>query len=32
MEKGDILILDNILTAHGRMPFSGQRKIMLAMT
>jgi hypothetical protein len=30
--KGDILILDNLLTAHGRMPFSGTRKIVLAMT
>jgi alpha-ketoglutarate-dependent taurine dioxygenase len=31
-QKGDILILDNMLTAHGRMPFSGARKIALAMT
>jgi alpha-ketoglutarate-dependent taurine dioxygenase len=30
--KGDVLILDNLLTAHGRMPFSGARKIVLAMT
>ena len=29
---GDVLILDNILTAHGRMPFEGARKIILAMT
>lgn len=29
---GDILILDNLLTAHGRMPFTGARKILLAMT
>ena len=29
---GDILILDNLLTAHGRNPFSGARKIVLAMT
>ena len=29
---GDILIVDNILSAHGRMPFSGARKIVLAMT
>jgi alpha-ketoglutarate-dependent taurine dioxygenase len=29
---GDILILDNMLTSHGRMPFSGPRKILLAMT
>lgn len=29
---GDVLILDNILTAHGRMPFAGARKIAVAMT
>lgn len=29
---GDILILDNLLTAHGRMPFEGARRILLAMT
>lgn len=29
---GDVLILDNLLAAHGRMPFSGARKIILAMT
>ena len=29
---GDVLILDNLLAAHGRMPFSGARKIALAMT
>ena len=28
----DVLILDNMLTAHGRMPFAGARKIALAMT
>jgi alpha-ketoglutarate-dependent taurine dioxygenase len=31
-QRGDILILDNMLTAHGRMPFKGARRIMLAMT
>jgi alpha-ketoglutarate-dependent taurine dioxygenase len=31
-QVGDILILDNILSAHGRMPFVGARKIILAMT
>ncbi|HLM59802.1 MAG TPA: TauD/TfdA family dioxygenase [Pyrinomonadaceae bacterium] len=31
-QTGDILILDNMLTAHGRMPFSGARRIALAMT
>lgn len=29
---GDILILDNLLTAHGRMPYMGSRRILLAMT
>lgn len=31
-QTGDILVLDNLLTAHGRMPFSGKRRIVLAMT
>jgi len=31
-QASDILVLDNILTAHGRLPFSGARKIVLAMT
>jgi alpha-ketoglutarate-dependent taurine dioxygenase len=31
-QVGDILILDNLLTAHGRMPFKGTRRILLAMT
>jgi hypothetical protein len=31
-QPGDILVLDNILTAHGRMPYTGARKILLAMT
>ncbi len=31
-QVGDILILDNILAAHGRMPFAGARKIILTMT
>ena len=29
---GDILVLDNFLAAHGRMPFGGPRKIALAMS
>jgi non-ribosomal peptide synthetase component F/alpha-ketoglutarate-dependent taurine dioxygenase/NRPS condensation-like uncharacterized protein len=29
--KGDILMLDNMLTAHGRNPYSGTRKILTAM-
>jgi len=30
-QKGDILMLDNMLTAHGRNPYEGQRKIVVAM-
>ncbi|MBC1221785.1 TauD/TfdA family dioxygenase [Nostoc sp. UCD121] len=29
--KGDILMLDNMLSAHGRSPYVGQRKIVVAM-
>jgi alpha-ketoglutarate-dependent taurine dioxygenase len=31
-QRGDIVVLDNHLTAHGRAPFEGPRKIALAMT
>lgn len=30
--KGDILLLDNMLSAHGRMPFIGSRKILVGMS
>lgn len=30
-QKGDILLLDNVLTAHGRSPFVGPRKIVVGM-
>ena len=30
-QKSDILMLDNVLTAHGREPFKGERKIVVAM-
>jgi alpha-ketoglutarate-dependent taurine dioxygenase len=30
--KGDVLMLDNLLTCHGRQPFTGERKILAAMT
>jgi len=30
--QGDILLLDNMLTAHGRMPFSGERKVLVGMS
>jgi alpha-ketoglutarate-dependent taurine dioxygenase len=29
--EGDVLLLDNMLVAHGRKPFSGPRKILVAM-
>ena len=29
--QGDVLVLDNYLAAHGRMPYSGARKILVAM-
>lgn len=31
-EKGDLLVLDNMLMAHGRMPFKGDRKIYVSMS
>jgi hypothetical protein len=31
-QTGDCLVLDNLLAAHGRMPFAGGRKIVVAMT
>ena len=30
-QKGDVLMLDNMLVAHGRAPFSGPRKILTGM-
>jgi alpha-ketoglutarate-dependent taurine dioxygenase len=30
-QKGDVLLVDNVLTAHGRNPFTGQRKLLVAM-
>lgn len=29
--KGDVLLVDNILTMHGRSPFTGDRRILVAM-
>jgi len=31
-EKGDLLVLDNYLMAHGRMPFKGPREILVSMS
>lgn len=30
-QKGDVLLLDNMLVAHGRSPYSGPRKIIVSM-
>jgi alpha-ketoglutarate-dependent taurine dioxygenase len=30
-QQGDVLLLDNMLTAHGRAPFKGVRKILVGM-
>jgi alpha-ketoglutarate-dependent taurine dioxygenase len=30
-QGGDVLLLDNLLTAHGRNPFVGERKLLVAM-
>jgi cytochrome P450/alpha-ketoglutarate-dependent taurine dioxygenase len=30
-QRGDLMVLDNVLFAHGRNPFSGPRKIAVAM-
>ena len=29
-QRGDLLLLDNYLVTHGRMPFRGERKILVA--
>lgn len=30
-QQGDIMMLDNVLSAHGRRPFKGMRKVVVAM-
>ena len=30
-EQGDLIVLDNMLVQHARRPFSGERKILVAM-
>jgi alpha-ketoglutarate-dependent taurine dioxygenase len=30
-QAGDVLLLDNMLMAHGRAPFEGQRRVLVAM-
>ena len=29
--RGDVLLVDNLLAAHGRNPFAGERKILVAL-
>jgi alpha-ketoglutarate-dependent taurine dioxygenase len=31
-QEGDVLLLDNMLSAHGRMPFQGSRKVVVGMS
>jgi alpha-ketoglutarate-dependent taurine dioxygenase len=31
-QKGDVMVLDNVLAMHGRAPFTGKRKILAALT
>jgi alpha-ketoglutarate-dependent taurine dioxygenase len=31
-KSGDVLIVDNMLTAHGRQPFEGKREVFVGMT
>jgi alpha-ketoglutarate-dependent taurine dioxygenase len=30
-QEGDIVMLDNMATSHGRMPFAGPRQVLFAM-
>lgn len=32
LRQGDLLIVDNMLALHGRLPFTGDRKILVAMS
>jgi alpha-ketoglutarate-dependent taurine dioxygenase len=31
-QQGDFLLLDNFTVTHGRMPFRGNRRILVAMS
>jgi alpha-ketoglutarate-dependent taurine dioxygenase len=31
-QKGDVMVLDNILAMHGRAPFTGNRRVLTALT
>jgi alpha-ketoglutarate-dependent taurine dioxygenase len=30
-QQGDLLLLDNMMVAHGRAPFTGERKVLVGM-
>ena len=30
--QGDVLVIDNVLVGHGRRPFTGQRRVLVAMS
>ena len=30
-QEGDVIMVDNMLTAHARKPFKGERKIVVAL-
>jgi len=30
-QEGDVLLVDNVAVAHGRRPFRGERKILVAL-
>lgn len=31
-QAGDLMVIDNVLVAHGRRPYSGQRRVLVAMS
>lgn len=31
-QRGDVLLIDNVLVAHGRRPFTGSRRVLVAMS
>jgi hypothetical protein len=31
-QRGDCLVIDNVLMSHGRSPFTGERKILVTMS
>ncbi|MEG6992486.1 TauD/TfdA family dioxygenase, partial [Pseudomonas aeruginosa] len=31
-ERGDVMMLDTFISVHGREPYTGERKVLVAMT